>query len=132
MKAKLRHKQKLLEYLGNPESDFPNREGLAVICRIRKQTLYHHFSPDELSEIESEALAIRRSKYAAQLIKVDQSVLKKAAEGDMAAAKLAYQRFEGWSEKKTNELTGYLGLDIKEIPIVFVEADHKKDEFETA
>jgi hypothetical protein len=133
MIAKVRHKRKLIEYIGNPENDFPTREAMAVrVCQIKRQTLYSHFSPDELSEIESEALEVRRTKYAAQLTKVDQSVLKKAAEGDMAAAKLAYQRFENWSERKSTELTGDLGLDIKEIPIVFVEADHKEDEFETS
>ena len=34
----------------------------------------------------------------ALLALVDEAILKKAARGDVAAAKLCYQRFEGWSE----------------------------------
>ena len=37
---------------------------------------------------------------------MDDSLLKKAQEGDVQAAKLCYQRFEGWSEKKRSEVTG--------------------------
>lgn len=33
----------------------------------------------------------------ALLALVDEAILKKAAKGDVAAAKLCYQRFEGWS-----------------------------------
>lgn len=100
MKAKERHKLKILEYLANPENDVPNREGLAYICGIKKCALYVNFTPAELSDLEAEGLKRRREKYAAKLAKVDIAVLNRAAEGDSHAAKLAYQRFEGWSEKQ--------------------------------
>jgi|GEM_PF-4718452 len=35
----------------------------------------------------------------ALLALVDEAILKKAAEGDVEAARLCYQRFEGWSAK---------------------------------
>lgn len=42
---------------------------------------------------------IRRRKYSSHLAEVDLALLKAAKEGNPAAAKLVYQRFEGWSEK---------------------------------
>lgn len=100
MKAKQKHRTKMLEYLGNPENDIPNREGLAYAIGIKKPTLYMHFTPEELSEIEAEGLSERRKKYAPQISKVDTALLKKASSGDPLACKLVYQRFEGWSEKQ--------------------------------
>lgn len=107
MKGKEKHEHAMLEYLINPDNEWLDREHLASdVCGITRQTLYTHFTPDELQALESKALEIRRTKYSAQLGKVDQSVLKQAAKGDTAAAKLAYQRFEGWSEKHDHTLKG--------------------------
>jgi len=80
--------------------------------------IYRYFSPEELSEIEAQALAIRRRKYSLMLAKVDDGVLKRGAEGDPQAAKLAYQRFEGWepSEKKKIDVSGEIRAQVfKEI-----------------
>jgi hypothetical protein len=105
MKAKEKHEQKMIEYLSHPDNEWLNREDLASkVCGITKQTLYVHFTPAELSDIEKVSLKLRRSQYADKLAKVDQSLLKEAAKGDTAAAKLAYQRFEGWSEKQKHEV----------------------------
>lgn len=106
MKAKEKHKTRMLAYLANPDNEMPNREQMASIIGIKKTTLYLHFTPDELSEIETEGLNQRRKKYAPRLTKVDNAILDKAAEGDPNAAKLVYQRFEGWSEKKQHEVSG--------------------------
>jgi len=100
MNAKEKHKRKILEYLANPDNEIPYREGLASICGIKRNTLYLHFTPDELSDLEAEGLEMRRKKYAPQLSKVDKALLEQAASGDPKAAKLVYQRFEGWSEKQ--------------------------------
>ncbi len=70
------------------------------------------FTVEELNQIEREALELRRRKYANQLAKIDRSVLSAAAEGDIAAARLAYQRFEGWSEKRLQEHSGKDGKPI--------------------
>ncbi|RZB38007.1 MAG: hypothetical protein SRB2_00353 [Desulfobacteraceae bacterium Eth-SRB2] len=108
MKAKDRHKQQPLEYLGNPENKFCTRYdmGTKVLGFKDNSTLYRHFTPNELSEIEVESLEIRRKKYSPEIAKVDLALLKKAQEGDVRAAKLCYERFEGWSEKMRNEITG--------------------------
>lgn len=106
MKAKDRHRLKLLEYLGNPENDFPNRVTMntLVLGFKNEKYIYHVFTPDELTEIEGEALKVRRKKYKPAIAKVDKGILEKAAEGDAPAAKLCYQRFENWSEKKKLEI----------------------------
>ncbi len=102
MNAKERNRSKLLEYLGNPENDFCNRVDMSLIILGYKQqrTIYKHFTPDELSQIEKEALELRRKKYNPQIAKVDNAMLKEAEEGNERAAKLCYQRFEDWGEKK--------------------------------
>jgi len=76
--------------------------------------IYRYFTPEELTEIEVQALAIRRRKYSLMLAKVDDGVLKRGAEGDPQAAKLAYQRFEGWepSEKKKIDVTGEIRAQV--------------------
>ena len=102
MNAKERHTLKLLEYLSNPDSDNFKRITFSVnVLGLANDTqIYKYFTPSELSEIEKEALEIRRTKYSLQLCKVDNALLRLASEGDTAAARLCYQRFEGWSEKK--------------------------------
>lgn len=98
-----RYRQKLIEYIGNPDNEFPKRCEMSLLALgLRDDSgVYRHFSPDELAHIEAEGLEIRRSKYASALARVDTGLLKRAAEGDPAAAKLVYQRFEAWNEKLT-------------------------------
>jgi hypothetical protein len=102
------HRLTLLEYLSNPDNEFLNRAGLATTALGFSSpcVLYHIFTPEELTEIEAEALEMRRTMYGAKLARVDQAVLRRAAsdDGTAADAKLAYQRFEGWSEKQIREL----------------------------
>lgn len=106
--TKEKKKDKLLKYLGNPENGFPNGEVLAkeVLGYRQRQSLYKMFTADELHEIWTEALRIRRKRYAAHLAEVDQALLTLAKTGDAQAAKLVYQRFEGWSEKHKVEHSG--------------------------
>lgn len=115
MRVKEKNKNKLLEYLGNPENDFLNRQEYStlILGYAQESAVYKHFTPDELSEIEAEALVIRRKKYSPKLSQADVGVLKQAAKGDSSAAKLAYQRFEGWSEKQELRITGLGDVEIK-------------------
>ena len=102
--AKQRHETNLIEYLANPENQFPTRTDMAKkVLGISREAMYQHFNPRELSAIEKQALEIRRTKYAPQIAKVDAALLNRALSGDVQAAKLAYQRFEGWSEKQLLE-----------------------------
>lgn len=38
----------------------------------------------------------RRKKYASDMLDIDRAMVKEAKKGDVAAAKLAYERFDGW------------------------------------
>lgn len=103
------HKLTLIEYLSNPDNQFLRRTLLSTVALGFSAgcSIYHVFSPDELTEIEKEALEARRLRYTAKLAKVDDAVLKRAAspEGTAADAKLAFQRYENWSEKQLKEIT---------------------------
>jgi len=117
---------KLIEYIGDPKNPFPNRTQMREIVGMASSSgFYNHFSPADLSEIEREGLELRRRAYSRTLAKVDKSLLKKAAkDGDVGAAKLAYQRFEDWKEGQVREFqTGKEGIHIT---VKFV--DGKKDE----
>jgi len=115
MKAKETHRRKILEYLSNPDNDIPTRTDLASAIGLKRATLYQNFTPDELTELEGEALAMRRERYAPLISKVDKAVLARAADGDPNAAKLAYQRFEGWSEKQRLDVKHGLDAEISEM-----------------
>jgi len=109
MTSKDRHRIKLLEFLANPSNEWPNRSTLSkeVLGFKTVQQIHVTFTAAELDEIEQEALEIRRKKYASALSRVDSGLLKRAADGDPAAAKLVYQRFEGWNEK--------IGMNIEQL-----------------
>lgn len=102
VKKKEKHRAKLLEYLSDPNNDFPTREIMSkqILGFKHRQQINHAFTPDELHEIEQEALQIRRRKYASIIAKVDNALMERAQQGDPQAIKLVYQRFEGWSEKQ--------------------------------
>jgi len=105
--CKAKHRTTLVEHISNPDNPPLSRSKLSteVLGFTTQSVIYQVFSPDELREIEMEALELRRKSYAAKLAKVDDGLLKRAADGDPAAAKLAYQRYEGWSEKQIKEFT---------------------------
>ena len=105
MTAKDRARIKIIEFIGNPENEFPNRRQMANFACGYKDPhyLYKVFTVDELAQIEKEGLEIRRSKYTRFIAYIDSAVFKAASGGDVQAAKLAYQKFEGWVEKKKHE-----------------------------
>jgi len=107
------NRQKLLDYLGDPNNDFPNRKVMNdVVLGYDKsaQYIYKIFNVQELCEIEKEGLALRRTKYSPGIAKVDRALILKALEGDTAAIKLCYQRFEDWGE--TSRITGKDGKEL--------------------
>ncbi|RJQ76192.1 MAG: hypothetical protein C4519_14865 [Desulfobacteraceae bacterium] len=121
--TKDQHRDKLMIYLGNPENEWLSKMRLSteVLGFSQENQIHKIFTPDELREIEMEALELRRQKYSRLVGLVDLALLKKAAEGDVGAAKLCYQRFENWSERRQHEFEGGVivqvvkfGLDGKE------------------
>jgi len=112
---KEQHRATLLMYLENPENEWLTRQNLStqVLGFKQENQIYKVFNVDEIYEIELKAIDLRRKKYTRLLSAVDIGLLKKAAEGDPQAAKLAYQKFENWSEKTKHELSGSGGGPIK-------------------
>ena len=125
--ARERHRQEILDYIGNPANDFPTRAVLAAhVCGFASmKSLYRFFTPGELHELEAEGLAIRRLKYAPQLSAIDKGIIQAASEGDAQAAKLCYQRFENWAVPNKMELTGRDGSPLapSTINVQFVTPD---------
>lgn len=78
MKAKKRHRDKLLRYLGDPEKTFPSRMAYGKILCISMVAVYHHFSPAELTEIENEALEMRKKRTARQRANVLNALYERA------------------------------------------------------
>ena len=106
MKAKERNTLVILEYLSDSANLWPKRGELATkVCGYADtRWFYRLFSVDDLDGIEQEALRVRRRGYSRYLAQVDLAVLKKAAtEGDSTAARLAYERFEGWQKDSKAE-----------------------------
>ena len=105
--CKARHRAVLLEYLSNPDNTPLNRTGLSVdvLGFADSSVLYQVFTPEEIRNIEHEALELRRKCYATKLAQVDDGLLKKAITGDPTAAKLAFQRYENWTERQKQEIS---------------------------
>jgi len=92
------YRSKLVEYFANPDNEELRWCKVAEkVLGVTRQTLYYHFTPLELGEICDEALQLRRNAYAKKILEVDLAMLRKAAKGNTAAAKLVYQRLEQWA-----------------------------------
>ena len=93
--AKERHRQRLLVYLGDWENDFPRRIEMPEILGIKRTTLYKHFSPNELLEIENEGLELRKKNSGRQRAAVYRSMVSEAKGGNVSAQKEFLDRTEG-------------------------------------
>lgn len=112
--AKDRHRTTLLDYMSDPDNEIL-RVGLLstrVLGFTYVSTIYKHFTPDEIKTIIDEAFVERRKRYAPELSKIDKNLLAICQESTAGAAeiKLAYQRFEGWTEKKELDVKGDLKI----------------------
>lgn len=93
--AKDRHVQASLKYLSNWDNEFPNREGLSKVCGITLRTLYNHFTPDELNQILSDGLELRKKNSFKQRSQVYNAMQKSAVDGVVPAQKEFLDRTEG-------------------------------------
>lgn len=98
-------RQRIIEHLSEPENDWTPWSQLSVgACGYAdERELFRVFTAQERREIEAEAMALRRQHFAGILAKIDNALINKALCGDVQAIKLAYQKFEGWSEKQQIE-----------------------------
>ena len=123
------YRLRIVEYLANPDNEVVRRsEYCPVILRKKtKHQIYQYFKPHELAEIEAEAMEVRRQRYAADIMRVDQGLLKRAAEGDPAAAKLCFQRYEGWepTERKRIDITAEVRAKVFKELLDEINAENK-------
>lgn len=101
MTAKEKHRLKLLAYMGNPELEFPGRVDFPKIVGVSKQCLYNHFTPLELSEIEAEAVDIRKASCSRQRAMVLDAMFKRAV--GFSHKKKKTQTVDGKTEETTSE-----------------------------
>lgn len=114
--AKLQHRMRLLDYLSNPENEWPRRSQYCDCIRISNSALHQFFTPDELLKVDAEALAIRRGQYHKVSAKVDKALEEAATEGTAADRKLYYQVKEGWSEKVDVSIPDSVNIKINKPP----------------
>ena len=111
--TKEENRRKISTYLNDPDNEWLHRTGLGVtVCGYKDQrTLYKHFSPEELTEIENEALEERKRRSAGKRAVIYDAMFLKAKEGDVAAMKEFLDRTEGKiPNKNDNTITGEITL----------------------
>lgn len=123
LSAKSMHAETLIRFLSNPANEWPTKEQMSLKVLGMQSKIYVNktWSPAEFqTDIAAPALKLRRSRYAAQLSRVDQALFEQAEAGNIQAAKLIYQRFEGWKEGQEVELSTTGGMADNRIQISFV------------
>lgn len=111
MKAKEKHRQRLLSYLMDWDNSFPNKNEMAAILKIKQRTLYFHFTPAELNEILSDGLELRKKHSAVPRSEVYKAMRKAAGDGVVPAQKEFLDRTEGKVAER-HEHTGKDGKDL--------------------
>lgn len=103
MTAKERKRLKMIEYIGNPENDFPSRSELAlsVLGYKHVESLYRAFTTDELTEIE-----LRMRGTAGKRARVYDALYREAVKGNVQAAKEFLDRTEGKVKDKVEHSGG--------------------------
>lgn len=74
------NKAKLLDYLGNPENDWPKRSDYSrlILDYKKPHQIYVTLSPQILTEIESDAIEIRKARSARQRSIILDSLFQRA------------------------------------------------------
>jgi hypothetical protein len=105
---KLRYREKMLNFLSDPENDIPSRTTLAcTVLKMKYSTnLYRYFSCTELDEILDEALGVRRKRYAGDLARVDRGLLDRAIAGDSRDGSPPRKRGSMWPRKSRPRCSG--------------------------
>lgn len=105
MRAKEKHRKRLIDYLANWENNFPNKTQMAEIIGLKQNTLYFHFTPIELDEILNDGLEQRKKNAAIPRAAIYVAMEKAAKDGNVPAQKEFLDRTEGKVVEK-RELTG--------------------------
>ncbi len=87
---------KVVEVLADPGNLGLTKAALAEKAGLKERQFYKYLTPDVWREVREE---FHRRYMAREMIGVDRSMLSEAQEGDVPAAKLMYQRFDGMGDK---------------------------------
>jgi hypothetical protein len=121
--VKEENKRKISTYLNDPDNEWMNRTSLGVtICGYKDQrSLYRHFSPEELTEIENESLEERKRRSAGKRAVIYDAMFLKAKMGDVAAMKEYLDRTEGKVPNKVDANLQHYGKLDQELPDYILE-----------
>jgi hypothetical protein len=123
MGAKEKHRQKMLSYWGDPEKEFiPRGKMCSDVLKLSRFTFYHHFRPAEVSEIENEAIEMRKAASSSQRAVLYKSLYDAGVAGDVKAIKEFLDRTEGKVIDR-KEITGEGGKSIVPILNVTITGD---------
>ncbi|MCP4365416.1 MAG: hypothetical protein GY800_08990 [Planctomycetes bacterium] len=111
-----RNRAVLLDYMGNPENEFPNRSEMALSVLGYKEisSMYKIFTKEDLTEIEVESIQERKRRSSKDVASVYKKLLKEANGGNVQAIKEYLDRIEGKVIDK-KEITGKDGADLAPI-----------------
>jgi len=101
---KIRYRAMLLDYLGDPEKDFPLRKDYIKIMKVsHNKTLYKHFTPDEITDLENEAVELRKRRASRQRSIVLEALYNKA-KGYKAKVKKPVKLIDGsWEQAELEQ-----------------------------
>lgn len=94
-KMSLATRSKIIETMTTVENDGLSKKEIAAIANISLTTLNNYLTAETWADIRKLRLAI----VTETLAKIDQAIFKKAINGDLAAAKLVYSRWDEQQDK---------------------------------
>lgn len=91
----LKTRAKIIKVMTSIENDGLSKKQIAEKCNIAISTLNNYLTSDTWTDIRKLRLAI----VTETLAKIDQAIFAKAINGDLAAAKLVYSRWDTEQDK---------------------------------
>lgn len=92
----------LVSFLSDPDNPFPNRQDYSqTILKYKNPTqIYRYFTPEELTQIEAEAMENRKARTARQRAKLYDKLYELGDDGNVTAIKEYLDRTEGKVKEK--------------------------------
>lgn len=124
--AKEKNREAILNYLSDPKNDFIARRyySQTILNYVNETQVYQTLSPQELTQIESEAMENRKAMSAPQRFKLYEKLYDLGKEGNVTAIKEFLDRTEGKvMESHKHQISGADGGELK-WTVEVVKPDH--------
>ncbi len=82
-----------LDAMISGEFDNKTQDEMAQLLSVSTRTIYEWKKKSDWAAIKD----ARRKLYSHQVLKIDAAMIKAAEAGDVQAAKIIYERFDGWT-----------------------------------